>query len=89
LRSYEKIGSQKGLLSHIPYTCTYQALPRLGTLLSEVPNTLAVEAQKNLPQQAMELEVEQPAAGRLEGVGSPVEVDGDSTIEMEGDLVVA
>jgi hypothetical protein len=29
--------------------------------------------------------VEQPAGGRLEGVGPPAEVDGDSTAEMEGD----
>jgi hypothetical protein len=29
--------------------------------------------------------VEQPAGGRLEGVGPPAKVDGDSTAEMEGD----
>jgi hypothetical protein len=31
--------------------------------------------------------VEQPTAGRLEGVEPPAEVDGDSTTEMEGDHV--
>jgi hypothetical protein len=31
--------------------------------------------------------VEQPTAGRLGGVGPLAEVDGDSTIEMEGDHV--
>jgi hypothetical protein len=40
---------------------------------------------ENLPQQAAELEVEQMTMGRLEGVGPPTEVDGDSTTEMEGD----
>jgi hypothetical protein len=33
----------------------------------------------------MELEVEQPAACRLEDVGPPAKVDSGSTIEMEGD----
>jgi hypothetical protein len=41
----------------------------------------------NLAQYAVELEVEQPAAGRLEDVGPPTEVDGDSTTETEGDHV--
>jgi hypothetical protein len=36
----------------------------------------------------MKLEVEQPVVGRLEGMGSPAEVDGDSTAKMEGDHVV-
>jgi hypothetical protein len=31
--------------------------------------------------------VEQPVVGRLEGVGSPVKLDGDSTTKMEGDHV--
>jgi hypothetical protein len=35
----------------------------------------------------MELEVEQPAAGRLEDVGPPAEVNGGSTAETEGDHV--
>jgi hypothetical protein len=38
-----------------------------------------------LPQSATELEVEQPAMGRLEDVGPPAEVDGGSTAVMEGD----
>jgi hypothetical protein len=42
---------------------------------------------KNLPQEATELEVEQPATDRLEDVGSPAEVHSDSTVEMEGDHV--
>jgi hypothetical protein len=33
----------------------------------------------------MELVVEQPTMGRLEGVGPPTEVDGDFPAEMEGD----
>jgi hypothetical protein len=33
--------------------------------------------------------VEQPAAGRLEGVGLPAEVDSDSTTEMVGYHVAA
>jgi hypothetical protein len=41
----------------------------------------------SLPQQVEELEVEQHAAGRLEDVGPPAEVDGSSTAEMEGDHV--
>jgi hypothetical protein len=40
---------------------------------------------ENLPQQAAELEVEQPAVGRLEGMEPPVEVDGDSATQAEGD----
>jgi hypothetical protein len=40
---------------------------------------------ENLAQQAAELEVEQSAMGRLEDVGPPTEVDGDSTVETEGD----
>jgi hypothetical protein len=39
----------------------------------------------SLPRQATKHEVEQPTAGRLEGVGPPAEVDGDSTTETEGD----
>jgi hypothetical protein len=35
----------------------------------------------------VELEVEQPTVGRLEGMGAPAEVDGGSTIEMEGVLM--
>jgi hypothetical protein len=35
----------------------------------------------------MELELEQLTVGRLEGVGPPVEVDGDSTVETKGDHV--
>jgi hypothetical protein len=38
-----------------------------------------------LPQLAAELEVEQLAAGRLEDVGPPAEVDGGSITAMEGD----
>jgi hypothetical protein len=36
----------------------------------------------------MELDVEQPARGRLEDAGPPADVDGGSTIETEGDHVV-
>jgi hypothetical protein len=36
---------------------------------------------------AAELEVEQLAMGRLEGVGPPTEVDGDSIVETNGDHV--
>jgi hypothetical protein len=39
------------------------------------------------PQHAAELGLEQPAAGRLEDVGPPAEVDGGSTAKMEGDHV--
>jgi hypothetical protein len=35
----------------------------------------------------MELEVEQPAAGRREDVGPPAEVDAGSTTTMKGDHV--
>jgi hypothetical protein len=35
----------------------------------------------------VELEVEQPAAGRLEDVGPPVEVDGGSTAMRKGDHI--
>jgi hypothetical protein len=35
----------------------------------------------------MELEVEQPATGRLEDVGPPAKVDGGSTAETEGDHI--
>jgi hypothetical protein len=41
-----------------------------------------------LPQLSAELEVERPAAGRLEDVGPPAEVDGGSTAAMEGHHVV-
>jgi hypothetical protein len=41
----------------------------------------------NLPQLATELEMEQPAAGRLEDVGPTTEVDGGSTTETKGDHV--
>jgi hypothetical protein len=43
----------------------------------------------NLPQLATELEVEQPAAGRLEPVGPPAEVDGGSTAMTMGDHVAS
>jgi hypothetical protein len=43
---------------------------------------------KTLPQQAAELEVEQPAAGRLGGAVPTAKVDGDSTAEMEVDHMV-
>jgi hypothetical protein len=42
---------------------------------------------ESLPQQAVELEVEQSTAGRLEGVGPPTEVHSDSITEMEVDHV--
>jgi hypothetical protein len=38
---------------------------------------------KTLPQSAVELEVEQPAVGRLEGMGPPAEVDGGSNAAMK------
>jgi hypothetical protein len=41
----------------------------------------------SLPQQVVELEVEQPTVGRLEDMGPPTKVDGGSSIEMEGDHV--
>jgi hypothetical protein len=40
------------------------------------------------PRYAEELEVEPPAMGRLESVGPPAKVDGDSTAETKGDDVV-
>jgi hypothetical protein len=40
-----------------------------------------------LPQPVVELKVEQPAMGRLEDMGPPVEVDGSSTAATEGDHV--
>jgi hypothetical protein len=43
---------------------------------------------KTLPQLAAELAVEQPTAGRREGVGPPTEADHGSTTAMEGDHVV-
>jgi hypothetical protein len=39
---------------------------------------------KTLPQQAAELEVEQPAMGRFEDVGPPAEVDAGSTTATKG-----
>jgi hypothetical protein len=39
------------------------------------------------PQQAVELEVEQPAVRRPKDVGPPAEVDDGSTAETEGDHV--
>jgi hypothetical protein len=38
-------------------------------------------------QHAVKLEVEQTTLGRLKGVLPPAEMDGGSTIEMEGDHV--
>jgi hypothetical protein len=39
---------------------------------------------KTLPQPTVELEVEQPAAGRREDVGSPADVDAGSTAATKG-----
>jgi hypothetical protein len=44
---------------------------------------------ESLPWQATELVVEQLAVARLEGMGPPAMVDGDSTAEMEGDHVAS
>jgi hypothetical protein len=54
-----------------------------------VSNLTAVEAQKNLPQPTVDLEVERPATGRLEDVGPPIEVDGGSTAMTKGDCVAS
>jgi hypothetical protein len=42
----------------------------------------------NPPQQAVELEVEQTAMGRLEDMGPPAEVVSGSTTEIDGDHMV-
>jgi hypothetical protein len=43
----------------------------------------------SLPQQAMELEVEQPATGRPKNVEAPAEVDGGSTTKTKGGHVAS